>query len=538
MRDETRYDAVSYGNEVDGEAPEQVNALLPPHGRHPYYIVVPRYIRTSAGIRCLHLLCHWLNRKGQLAYLLITPHWNGLEVSPELTTPIVTQAIASAHFEMGLTPIVVAGEVYEETVASAVRVHFIGNYPGLLGGPKEYPPDQLCFGYSKHLAEHVGQPENVLHIPPVNTRIFSPKPNVKRSGTCFYAAKFQDVYLGKVFGIPEDCFEITRDRPGQLTQEQLAELFQRTELLYLFEDSAIGIEAAMCGCPVVLMPSEFFSRPLAIEEAGWDGFAWGMDESELARARATVGNVYRNYTRNFDVFFQQLDHFVDLTQAKARAFQPTAELKLAVDSSQMPVRPSQAGMSNLVVDLKSRLGDAILACETLTSARSGVHALWTPQVSLAGAASRVTFQSGWGEVQPSGTRMAASSAVLQIAPVPGARWIELQVRSVDRHPAKYRVHSEGAADQGFSLDPGAVAIIHVPVIYPGSLLEVGIMLDQAISGLDHVEKPSDLVLARADCLFGDPPELAERVISSSDLMSELAMLANDLAPLVGNPAFP
>ena len=62
----------------------------------------------------------------------------------------------------------------------------------------------------------------------------------------------------KIFGIPADSFEITRDTEYDLTPAQLADLFRRSELLYLFGDSAIGNETTMCDA-LVLVPNDHFS---------------------------------------------------------------------------------------------------------------------------------------------------------------------------------------------------------------------------------------------------------------------------------------
>ena len=63
--------------------------------KNPYYIVSPNYTRESAGIRALHLLCHYLNINGERAYLLIYPYRNSTPSSPDLYTPLLTQEIVN-----------------------------------------------------------------------------------------------------------------------------------------------------------------------------------------------------------------------------------------------------------------------------------------------------------------------------------------------------------------------------------------------------------------------------------------------------------
>lgn len=86
---------------------------LLPKPRHPYYIVAPRYVRTSAGIKVLHLLCHALNRAGERAYLITHLYYlPQYATHPELITPILTRATVEHDFAAGLAPIV----VYPETI--------------------------------------------------------------------------------------------------------------------------------------------------------------------------------------------------------------------------------------------------------------------------------------------------------------------------------------------------------------------------------------------------------------------------------------
>ncbi len=310
--------------------------LMPQPGRHPYYIVTPRYVRVSAGVRCLHLLCHYLNSIGQSAFILSYSEGSALNVNPELVTPELNDHIVDYHFRKGLTPITLYPEIISGNPFNApVRVRFLGNFPGLLGGDKTYAVDEICFGYSKVLADAVGSPENILFIPVIDTRTFKLMPQVPRSGTCFYASKYQEAHRRKVFGLPSGCIEITRDKEDSPTSIQIAELFRKSELFYCFENSSLAVEAALCGCPTVLMYNEFFSVPIALEELGWDGFARGNDSREIERARQTVGNVLHNYRKNIDKFWDQLEHFVKVTQSRAMVTE--YKERMNVDVSNMNV---------------------------------------------------------------------------------------------------------------------------------------------------------------------------------------------------------
>ncbi|VVB47687.1 protein of unknown function [Beijerinckiaceae bacterium RH AL1] len=48
------------------------NNLIPPLS-NPFFIVSPPLARISAGVTVLHLLCHYLNRLGEAAYIVHYP---------------------------------------------------------------------------------------------------------------------------------------------------------------------------------------------------------------------------------------------------------------------------------------------------------------------------------------------------------------------------------------------------------------------------------------------------------------------------------
>lgn len=291
--------------------------LYPDDRQHPYYVVSPPYVRNSAGVKALHLLCHSLNRAGQSAFMIIYPGFHGgASINPELLTPMVTQGVVDHHYRQMRCPIV----IYPETVSgnpfgAPFVVRYILNFPGLLGGDQQYDANELCFGYSKVLAEATQQPENVLFIPASDTRIFYPPPaGSRRSGSCFFASKYQSVHGGELFPITKGSVEITRNRPDEQAPSEIAELFRRSEVFYAYENTALAVEALLCGCPTVFLPNQYLSELIAFRELGNDGFAWGTDPVEVARAKATIEQGQQNYLETYNLFHNQLAKFIRKTQ--------------------------------------------------------------------------------------------------------------------------------------------------------------------------------------------------------------------------------
>ena len=437
-----------------------IDNLVPPRGRFPFYIVAPRWTRTSAGIRSLHILCHWLNMTGQSAFMLIYPEWQGLQVNPDLQTPVLTEAIAQHHFEMGIPPIVVYPEVIAGNPFDApVRVRWIGNYPGFLGGTATFDTDELCFAHSEHLARTVGV-SNVLNIPVLDTSVYRPMPVASRAGSCFYAAKFQHVHNQTVFGLPEGCIEITRDGPGTLSPPEIADLFRRSELFYCFENSALINEAALCGCPVMMMKNTFFDAPIAIDEAGWDGYAWGDHPDEIARARRTVDHAYDNYVRNVPKFFTQLYSFVLLTQKRAATTPYVKPVRLLNSLGHGPAETRV---------LRRRLLDAVLDLEAIRSDARREHLLWTPAIATTAISDAVTLVSGWLSPTGDGVATVGSLSCLAIIPPPAATVIELDLAGVMQAGVSLpvTVFDEQQVLENIDLRSGETKVVRIALIEPG-----------------------------------------------------------------------
>lgn len=307
-----------------------MRSLYPDLTRHPFYVVTPNYTHASAGVKAMHLLCHWLNRTGERAYILA---YGGSDtvVHPDWLTPLLTPALVEAHGAQGLTPIVIYPEIIPGNPLNAACVlRHVLNYPGLLGGDKVYAPDELVFAHTKRLADAVSPTTPVLHMPLVDRSIFHPgKPRLRR-GSAFYAYKYKGIHQQTVFGLPPGSIEITKGQTDSQSPHQIAEILRSVEVFYTFEDTSMSIEALLCGCPAVLMPNPYLKRSLGDIEYGDNGFAYSNAPEDIERARDTVITAQFNYERLVDAFFDQLKVLVEAAQEKARrAPSQQAELRIA-----------------------------------------------------------------------------------------------------------------------------------------------------------------------------------------------------------------
>ena len=285
--------------------------------RAPYYVWVPPYVRTSAGIRVLYSLIDALNRSGEQAWAAMSPY---LPTSlPEgLTVPLLTNEVVRGHRAARRAPIAVYPEVVTGNPlhASAV-VRYVMNDPGLLGGPTSFP-GELVFGYGALLAEAVGVAYNALFLPVIDLGKFEPPPpGTRRDQVLFYASKYRKVHNREPFSLPDRAVEITRDEASAPDSATLVDLLRKADRIYLYENTALAIEAPLCGCVAVMMPNEHLPYPIGAADHGMGGIAWGDDPAELSRARETMGQMRMDYQAAIDRFGAQLEHFIEKTQAFA-----------------------------------------------------------------------------------------------------------------------------------------------------------------------------------------------------------------------------
>lgn len=290
--------------------------------KHPYYIVSPRYVRTSGGVRVLFRLADLINKAGGSAFVFLRPNFNhDLASSPMDVAPFLNHRIADYHFQSGLTPIV----VYPETVRASklsppVRVRYLLNYKELLFQNEPLENDDYLLAFSRAIADQItiDKPTRPLFLPVSDPVFFSPSVETKtRSGGAFYAGKYKYRFGGKTFSITDGMPEITRDRPDSQTPEQIRDLFRRVEFFYCYEDSALALEAILCGCPTVFLPNEHFHNPLGAKELNGFGFAWGASSEQMRHAKDTVAAAREEHLRRLDEIQDQVRAFMVETQAIA-----------------------------------------------------------------------------------------------------------------------------------------------------------------------------------------------------------------------------
>lgn len=264
----------------------------------------------------MHYLCHALNEKGMEAYVTC-------EVTiPQLRTPILDGMVMERHHLSGRKPIVVYPEVIsgDPLAAGGVVVRWLLNRPGLIGGDTSFPQDNLIFAYDiPYLPED--RHGEILNIPTCDLSIFNNDDNPydgMREFICFYAHKY--TYAGgKLTEHVQGAVSLCKDQ--ELTHAEIAAILRRAKLLYVYEPTALIMEALLCGCPVCVIVTDYWKNNTGdlVYESDW-GLVMDDSPELLALARANVRN-YRPLYENVVIrdAWNHLDAFVKISQQAAES---------------------------------------------------------------------------------------------------------------------------------------------------------------------------------------------------------------------------
>ncbi len=303
-----------------------MSTTLAPGITNPIYVVTPPYTRLSAGIVTLHLLCHYLNRAGHLAYIInhpfsmlpdrALPNYISIQDSGEysgLIAPHVTQETLDFYDQNEITPIVIYPEVYDNPFQASFFGRYVLNYPGLIA-PAYTEREDFSVYYSRILANSVDsgsrtkKQADVLFMPTCDLEFWTEDSRVSRlAGTSsFYAGKLKSVHGEPADRHPVNAIEILRST--SMSREQVRDIFRRSSAFYCYEDTALAIEARLCGCPVILVPNKHFSgRLLAEVETGSLGSCIIDEPGGLEHATESVSGFRTSIEGNIVESIGQID---------------------------------------------------------------------------------------------------------------------------------------------------------------------------------------------------------------------------------------
>lgn len=256
----------------------------------PYLIVTPPYAAQCAGIRVLHWLCHRLNQRGMEAYttgggapadFLCRP---GLPADPRGSVVVYPEIV-------GGNPLGAANVVRWELAPHAPRP------PG---------PDAV-FQYSQAWAAPGDEVLFLTHI----EEFFCVDPAVARTEEAvFWAGKGGNLPRQSV---TEGLRQITGGWPSP--RRELAKLLQQAKVFYSYDNNtALAIEARLCGCPVVMLAESVLRRD-SRGEVPTEGVAYLDENPDMEALRLEMGVFHEKWGCLLENTEAQLDRFIQVTQA-------------------------------------------------------------------------------------------------------------------------------------------------------------------------------------------------------------------------------
>ncbi len=284
---------------------------------HPYYIVAPSYDRKSMGIKVLHYLCDRLNRADQMAFLL--PYNSSdplLMTSPFYLSPLLDRRTFEAHFEMGLSPIVIYPEIVSgNPLGASTVVRYVLNVPGFIAGDLKYDENEIVVGFSEELSSVSSASQTLTLAPWDLVNFYLPEDSNVRYGSCFYSRKHR-MAGNHLLETTSKSVEVDLI----MTPREIGDLFRRSEVFYAYESTALIGEAILCGCPVVLISNPHFDVLIGGDEVfSGKGFAWDYADGAFDYARDTVDEGRTNLLRSISNGLEQLDSFIEMTQRRAQS---------------------------------------------------------------------------------------------------------------------------------------------------------------------------------------------------------------------------
>lgn len=252
-----------------------------------YRIWAPPYRHRSGGVRCLYRLAALLRTSGLEATVNENPaNKDYVAIYPETVREL--NPFGAPHF-----------------------VRYMLHRPGVVGGPRAYPKEVLKVWYNGIYRGSGDEP--ILMIQTIELDLFNLQGVGLRDTTSTWIGRAQR--RGYMEGKPVGETIIAHNWPP--TRKGVADLLKRSKVFYTYEPfTAMTTEAALCGCPSVIM-TNMAKYPISrkeLDNMGWrsPGMGWGPDEIE--KARETLPGVLPAYLANEEHTKVQLKAFIEITQ--------------------------------------------------------------------------------------------------------------------------------------------------------------------------------------------------------------------------------
>ncbi len=282
------------------------------------YVYAPPWRQNSAGIKVLHYLVHSINKMGHDGWLVISnPKSSFPLTNPRLSTPILSQSQANEHFIQKRNPWVVYSETVPGNPLKANQViRYLLNFPGSLGGPRQFNLSEHIISYSDKIAETQNAPSLTLFIPVVDrNELPLPISQTHKKGSLVYAGKYRAFFGAPDISMVGNAIEIFRDGLMAQPRDEVLKMLNEAKQVYLFENSTIATEALLLGTVCIFVKNPFFQENITHFELGGNGIGYLGDLESIDFAHATVEEYGFGYERAVADFPGTMEKFLEHFQA-------------------------------------------------------------------------------------------------------------------------------------------------------------------------------------------------------------------------------
>jgi hypothetical protein len=270
------------------------------------YIYAPPWRNNAAGVKILYLLCHFLNLYGCKSWIVLTSKQKFEKIPNHLNflkIPILTEEIFELHKAESIEPIVVYSETIQGNPLRAKKViRYFLHYPRALGSSNLRLDSEWKIAYTKSIKDSIDDCEDILYIPAVETEEL-PKGIEKKSGYYVgYAGKYRMLYGEPALPVDYIFDEVFRDGPRRQTREETLKMLAEAEILFLWENSSIAVEAQLLQTAVVFVPTPNLGPLIADHELGSNGIAMDLSPASIEKALNTV----QLFTKDYEKIYSEI----------------------------------------------------------------------------------------------------------------------------------------------------------------------------------------------------------------------------------------
>lgn len=283
-----------------------------------YYIVAPQYVEIIAGFRVLWKLAASLRERGYDAKVVLYNDISKVFFTGDGQSPWGIETIDAKDIDKDgvvVYPEIVDGNPLGVKTVARILLNKVNTFH-----KANIDSSEIRFAFTKAFLMDDMTERDVFYIPTVETDLFKSDGSEDRTNKLVYFGKsatmrWNSELIEKTKHLWADAIEIKRGPQDRFpnTREKLAELMRSGYILYTYDDTtAIIMEAAMCGCPVIVMTDRITEKEFNERALFMDGIGFGEEQKE--HAEKTVKRAYKESLRQIKTFDKNLTKFINRTQ--------------------------------------------------------------------------------------------------------------------------------------------------------------------------------------------------------------------------------